>query len=439
MNTSADRPQAAAEWRANWPIVLAGMAGVSFYSVGSYTTGLFMEPLAREFGWSRAQISIGLTITSLMTIPLSPLVGAVIDRWGSRRLAIPGTALAIATIAAFGLANGSIAQWILLWTMFGVASLLIKTTVWTAAVSGAFNAARGLALGLVLGGTALTQTIAPVISQQLIAHLGWRQAYFWLATGWGAPVLLLVVLFLFDKGEPKAKNGAAASAPATPAVAQAGLSFGEALRNPALIRIGLSTLLTMFATVGVLIHQVPILTEAGVSRENAALLAGLGGIAGIVGKLVTGWLSDRMDGGTVGAITLSSTALAFILLLEQFRTPALIVAAMILIGYGSGTKLQICAYLTSRYGGLRNFGKIFGVMTSLIAVGGGIGPVAAGAIYDHFGSYTPLLLASIPACLISGLLIFRLGPYPAWDAGPGRGAAAHPDAPLGAEPATSRP
>ncbi|CAN7313142.1 MFS transporter [Phenylobacterium sp. LjRoot225] len=418
MHTPSNPDEAAAEWRAHWPLVLAAMAGVSFYSVGSYTTGLFMEPLGREFGWSRAQISIGLTITSLMTIPLSPVVGAVIDRWGSRRLAIPGVALAIATIAAFGLANGSIAQWILLWTLFGVASLLIKTTVWTAAVSGAFNAARGLAFGLVLGGTAVTQTIAPVISQQLIDHFGWRQAYFWLAAGWGGPVLLLVILFLVDRAEPKARDQAVSSDLPEPVKPPAGLGFREAFRSIALIRIGLSTLITMFATVGVLIHQVPILTEAGVTREHAALLAGLGGIAGMVGKLVTGWLSDRMDGGTVGAITLSSTAIAFVLLLEPLRSPALIVVAMVIIGYASGTKLQISAYLTSRYGGLRNFGKIFGVMASLIAVGGGIGPVAAGAIYDHFGNYTPLLLAGIPACLISGLLIFRLGPYPSWSGEP---------------------
>src|SRR5438132_367846 len=82
--------------------------------VGSYTTGLFMEPLAKEFGWGRAQISAGLLVTSLMTIPMSPFIGALIDRWGSRRLAIPGMALAIAAVASFALANGNTTQWLLL-------------------------------------------------------------------------------------------------------------------------------------------------------------------------------------------------------------------------------------------------------------------------------------------------------------------------------------
>lgn len=410
MNDTTPPPTAAAEWRAHSLVVLAAMAGFSFYSVGSYTTGLFMEPLAREFHWGRAQISAGLVITSLLTIPFSPLVGAMIDRWGSRRLAIPGTILAIAAIASFSRANGDPRQWLLLWTFYGLASLLIKATVWTAAASNAFRQGRGLALGLVLCGAALTQTAAPVIAEHLIDVFGWRMAYVWLGVGWGGPVLVLISLFLFEPQDRQISSRVRAEPPQN----LGGLSFRQACRNLALIRIGLATLIFMFFTVGVLIHQVPILTEAGVSRSEAAWLASLGGIAGIVGKLVTGWASDRADGGSVGAVTLGSTAIAFALLLAPSRSTACIVMAMVIIGYGSGTMLQITAYLTGRYGGLRSFGKIFGVMASLTAVGGGLGPIAAGAIYDHFGSYAPLLMGGVPGALLSGLLIFRLGAYPDW-------------------------
>ena len=82
MKNATQASAAVAEWQAHWPVILAAMAGFSFYSVGSYTTGLFMEPLASEFGWGRAQISLGLVITSLLTIPFSPAVGALVDRWG---------------------------------------------------------------------------------------------------------------------------------------------------------------------------------------------------------------------------------------------------------------------------------------------------------------------------------------------------------------------
>jgi predicted MFS family arabinose efflux permease len=137
-------------------------------------------------------------------------------------------------------------------------------------------------------------------------------------------------------------------------------------------------------------------------------------------------MTDRWNAGAVGAITLATPAIAFALLLAPFRTPALIVAAMIIISYAVGTTLQICAYLTSRYAGMRSFGKVFGVISSLIAIGVGVGPAVAGAVFDQVGSYAPFLLAGIPGSVICGLLILNLGPYPQWSSEP----AAAP-APLG--------
>ena len=115
------------------------------------------------------------------------------------------------------------------------------------------------------------------------------------------------------------------------------------------------------------------------------------------------------------AIHLASAAFAFALLMGPIRTPTLIVVAMVIIGYASGTKLQICGYLTTRYGGMRNFGKIFGTMASIIALGSGLGPVLGGLVYDMYGSYTPFLLAGIAGSLLSGFLIFGLGRYPVWE------------------------
>ena len=89
---------------------------------------------------------------------------------------------------------------------------------------------------------------------------------------------------------------------------------------------------------------------------------------------------------------------------------------MLIFGYSGGAYLQVCTYLTTRYGGLRHFGKIFGIMAGLMALAAGIGPVVAGVIYDHFGNYTMLLLGGIPLGLTAGWLVGGLGPYPLWDA-----------------------
>ena len=74
--------------------------------------------------------------------------------------------------------------------------------------------------------------------------------------------------------------------------------------------------------------------------------------------------------------------------------------------------MQVTTYLTTRYAGVLHFGKIFGIMSSLMGLAGGIGPLLGATIFDTTGSYTLLLAIAVPAGLIAGLLVWNLGPYP---------------------------
>lgn len=399
-----------AEWRRHWPLVLAALMGFSLYSLIPYSFGLFMEPIGAEFGWGRAEISFAMMIPSIFLILLSPSVGALIDRWGSRTIAIPGVVLTALAIAALGLANGSRMQWLSLWLIFGMVTQGVATTIWTSTVSGAFLASRGLALGITLCGMAVAQIVAPPLAQWLIAAFGWREALQWMALAWGLPSLVLVVLFFRDV-TPRSRRGAIAPH-ADEDNGLPGLSLRQAMRNPAMQKLALSTLITMMIGMAVLIHQVPILTAAGTTRENAAWLASLAGAAGLLGKVNTGWMTDRWNASVVGAISLFAPALGYIVLMQPEISVAAMVASMMVIGYAAGTKMQICAFLTARYAGMRNYGKIFGIMASIIGVGGGLGTLAAGLVYDLSGSYQPLLLAGIVGSVASALLVLKLGPAP---------------------------
>lgn len=401
------------EWNLYWPLVLVSCIGLSYQSVITYSFGLFIDPLTMEFGWSRSEVSAGLSLAALISIPLSPLLGVCIDRWGARPLALPGLILTAVSIMAFAFANGSISQWLALWVVYSIIGVGINSTVWTAAVSSVFNKGRGLALGVTLSGVALAQILAPPLAQWLIDSFDWRTAFVGLALGWGAPTFILCYLFLYDGlSHPQAK--AKEPQDSNRVIKMAGLSIRQAIRSLALLRIALSTLIMMVLTIGVVVHQVPILTEAGVNRQAAAYLASLAGVAGIVGKLTTGYLMDRINADLVCSLTMAAAAVAFFMLLRQSGSLPVIVTAMVILGYSSGCKIQICAYQTSRYGGMLNFGKIFGVMASLISIGAGMGPFLAGLIYDLNNSYEPLLAAGIPLCLVAGALLFRLGPLPAW-------------------------
>lgn len=414
-----DKSESLAEWKSGWTVVLAAGLGFAFFSVMIGSVGLFMEPLTEEFGWSRTLLSSGPSIATATMAILSPFVGILIDRFGTRRLVLPGIALTMFSMAAFALMDGSAWQWAVLWGFYGFVAATIKSTSWTAAVLGIFGRSKGLALGLTLSGTALTQTITPPLANWLITDFGWRAAYFWLAFGWGGLTLLICFLFFFDihdREAGKRRRGEAGEAAEKVTVDLPGLTGREALRDSALWRVGISNFVVMVLTIGLIIHLFPILTEAGVSRENAALLTALSGVAGIVGKLVTGVLLDRFKPNWIGGITLGIASLTFALLMEGIRSPVLIVIALIVNGYTAGTKTQITGYLTAGYGGMKAFGLIYGVMAGLMALASGIGPMVAGVIYDLADGYGPFLLLGAIGCALGGALIISLPRYPDWEA-----------------------
>ena len=385
---------ASTEWKSNWTLVFAASVGFSFFSVMVAATGLFFDPLTKEFGWSRTLLSSGPSIAGILTAVLGPFLGALIDRFGSRKIVLPGIVLTILAICSFGLASGSETQWIVLWIVFGIVAVSIKSTAWTAAVLGVFQSSRGLALGLTLSGTAVAQIVVGPLANTLISSFGWRAAFVWLGIGWGGLTFLLCLFFLFDAHDRTRKANEASGTTSTDprgATDLSGLSAQEALRDSALWRVAISNFVVMVMTMGLTVHLFAILTEAGVSRSSAAWLISLAGVAGIMGKLVTGYLLDRFRPNWVGGITLGAAAMAFLLLMEGITSPTLIVVAMLVNGYAGGTKTQITGLLTANYGGMRNFGKIYGVMAALMAAASGVGPLMGGMIYDYYGNYSPFL------------------------------------------------
>ena len=407
----------AQEWRSGWTLVMASAVGFSFFSVLLAAVGLFMEPLQREFGWDKSLLSAGPAIATGVTALLSPFYGAMIDRFGSRRLALPGVVVTMAGTAMFALADGSRTQWLAMWALFGLILTSIKSTIWTTAVAGVFEKGRGLALGIVVAGTAVAQTVVPPLGNWLIAVTGWRGAFFWLGAGWGGLTLLLCWLFLYDAHDRRARAAASQGdvAAARGSVSLPGLTKAQAWRSPALWMVAGSTFIVMLLTIGLGIHLFPILTESGVPRPTAAWLMSLGGVSGIVGKLTTGFLLDRFRPNWIGGLTMGVTAVTFLVLDRFIGSTAAVVLAVVINGYAAGTKMQICAFLTVGYAGMRNFGSIYGFMSALVALASGLGPFVAGRVYDTMGGYGPFLWAGVIGCTLGGLLLVLLPAYPRWN------------------------
>jgi len=168
---------------------------------------------------------------------------------------------------------------------------------------------------------------------------------------------------------------------------------------------------------GCLMHLVPLLTDHGVSPQNAALAASLLGAALLLGRVGAGYLLDRFFASAVALCFFCGATLGFVLLWGG-ATGELVFAAAFLVGLGMGAEGDIIAYLVSRYFGLRAFGEIYGYAFAAFTLGGVVGPLLMGMGFDATGSYRLVLGVFVVTSLIAAGLMTRLGPYQVWTTAP---------------------
>ncbi len=405
----------AQEWRAHWPLVMAATFGLSFGAMPTATLGLFMQPLNAEFGWSRSEMALGMTIFALITTPLTPFAGALVDRYGARAVGMPAIGLTGLMFAAFAMMSGALWTWFLVWVLYSLASLGIRSPVWNSAVSASFSASRGFAIAIVLSGMAVTQMLAPIITHWLVEDYGWRTAYAGLGIGWGGIGFLLVLLFFHDARSRRRIKQASASGSESETVREipGGLTLGQAVRDPRILRITFAIFVQSLIGAAVAVHLVPLLGTTGLTRGQAAGIAGVLGAGSFCGKLLAGWLVDRFNFKILPPLVFALPGAGYLLLLLLGPgSVAFSSLAIFFVGAGGGAGLQMTIYLTTRYAGLAHFGKIFGTISSLMGLAGGIGPLVGGIVFDTTGSYTILMLVAIPAAFIAGIAVAGLGPFP---------------------------
>jgi MFS family permease len=398
------------EWRAAWPVVVASFFGMTLLGMGFLSNGAYISSLEHEFGWTRAEVSSAFSVYAIPGILLAPPVGVILDKWGARRVALPGALLVGLSWALFSTLNGSLAYWLFLWLLLASASQLIMMMVWSAAVSNNFAASRGLALSIMMMGNGLTTVVAPILSNFLIEHYGWRTAYLVEGLGWGGLVAGVGYFMLNDRRERRPDEIA------RPAVAdQPGYSVPEGIRSPGFIKIALAVFLASLLNMALMIHLIPVLGEDGLSRDTAVWVTGSLGVSMIAGKILNGVVTDHMPAKYLAACWVALPAVACVMLLQPTGSVMQRAVAANLFGAAAGAQMPVFMYVATRYFGLRNFGTLFGMITSGIAIATAIGPFTAGYLHDLAGSYAPLLIAGIPLSLLASLVVLSLGRYPQFD------------------------
>lgn len=405
------------EFRRGWRIVLLAFIGAtSTVSVTMlYGFGAMVLPLSNTFGWARGDLQIAIACMSGGIVVATQLAGWLNLRVGLRRLTLLSLlALPLAYLALTGL-RGSIVWLYVGFFLVPIVGVGVTFVSWTQLVTEWFDARRGMALAVVLGGSGVAAALLPPAISWAIDRWGWWAgfvvmglpgllltlplAWFYLQEGPGA----LKVLVVPSKETSNGKRNLPPS------------NFQRHVRSRKFWTMNVSLTLVVSAVVGMVTNTVPLLRDMGLTATQAGTIFSSFGVALIVGRLAVGWLIDRFwaPGVAAFALALPSVGCAMLAGADAQTSALLLSCAVALVGVGAGAEFDIAAYLIARYFGLRDYGRLFGIQLGLVTAGSVIGPVAFAAMYKATGGYGSLLSYCIGSCLVGPLLLLTLGRQPA--------------------------
>ncbi|WP_162527136.1 MFS transporter [Sphingomonas solaris] len=398
---------AAGEWRAHWPSALSAAVGMSFSTLYVYSAGGLTEPLEQEFGWSRAAIGSGISVLTITGSLLGPIMGAAVDRFGSRRIAVPGVIGFCLAFALLSLATESLWTWWLLWFLLALLGVGVKPAVWTTAVASLFQKSRGLALAVTLSGASLGSIFTPLLTNWLVDHHGWRGAFVGLPLIWGA-IGVPLIFFGFRGASDKERRNLSRGVVTAP-IPGGGLRVRDAILSRRFTSLLIAAMAFSLLAVSLIVSLIPILSSHGIPRGTGAGIAATIGITAVIGRIATGYLLDHFDPRLVSAVTMALPIVTLTLLLAMPGSVPLAFLAVLVMGLSLGAEVDAVAFLTGYYFGVRHYGLLFGTIMSGLSIAAGSAPLIAGTIFDRTGSYDLMLMGAIPLCLLAAGLIASLG------------------------------
>ncbi len=393
------------EFKRGWSVLLAAFIGmgISMPSMIYYSARRWVRPWQDEFGWSRAEIGGQTTAIVLVMMLLLPFAGRLIDRYGLRSV-IAIAFLGYGTfLLGFPLMAGSIWELYVLSAGLAIFGVAATAVAFTRAVNAFFVKYRGLALGICLASTGVMAYLMPRFMTPFVAENGWR-------TGYVAMFLIIIVLFpivyLLIRDAPEDGTQDKPDNNDMLAAAETGLTFTQAVRTATFWKLGGLFFLVSLAVLGLIPAFIPLLQDNGMTLAEVGRLAGIMGVSVMLGRLLVGFLLDRIFAPYLTAVVFSLVALGCFAL--GWGGIGFALPAAIALGFGVGAEVDLLGYYTARYFGLAHYGVIYGLLYSIFVFGAGISPVYIGYVWDVTGNYDiALILATlllIPAIVLSLVL-----------------------------------
>lgn len=378
-----------------WWVALACLISVTIVvGIIGFAYGVFIKPLIKEFGWSRAAVSAGHTVYGLVAGIASPLVGRFIDRFGPRKVMIPG-ALALGLCFIFLSFINTLWQFYIIFVIVGLCYSATGIVPAKTVIVHWFRKKRGRAIGIVNSGIGWAGLLITPLAGYLIVHYGWRSAYLILGL---IPLVILIPVIsfwvrhkpenlgLFPDGEKNGGEQINSLKGKTESGLVSSISITDAMRTMRFWILMFVYFLYSMVFVSITVHVVPHAVDLGCSLQVGAFVLGLATAISIFGKIGFGFLCEKFNTRYLIMASFLGLIISILSLMKAESEWQLYIFAILFgLFYGGGT--SIMPVLVAENFGLASYGEIFGYIMLAFTFGIATGPVITGYIFDITQSY----------------------------------------------------
>lgn len=396
---------------AGWRMVRVAFL-VDFIAVGFffYSFGIFYPAIDADFAGGSVWVAAGISVSNLVSGFFAPFIGRALDRRPIKHMMILG---ALVVAAGFALLSRTTAIWqyyLVLGSFFAAGLGMMGGMASAKLVANWFEVVRGRALGVATMGVSLSGMVMPTIATWLRDEIGWRQSFLVYSLGIVVIVVPVVSLFVVTRPEDVDQRPDGGAAPEPGDVEIDGdiyWSTSDILRSPNFWVIAMPFALVFSALSAILIHLPPYAAQLGLTgyQPGAVLSAGAG--AGVLGKVVFGWLVDRAGPRPAVLTSFGIQFLGLLLLMTAGGFPGLIAGGLV-FGFSMGGVVPLQGAVVGTAFGRLSFGAVSGLMRPVQVPLHAIGIPLAAYIRDVTGSFDLAFAIFLGVYVLSALLICAL-------------------------------
>ena len=388
-----------------WVIVATGGILGCVAIGGMFSLPVFLQPIARDTGWSVTGVSSAMTIGFLAMAFTSMIWGSLSDRFGPLPVVLTGSIMLPASLALASRAQSLLSFQIMFGLMVGGSISAIFAPM-MACVTGWFDTHRSLAVSLVSAGMGMAPLIMSPLAAWLVSNHDWRTSMQVIAVVVAA---IMIPVSLLVRRPPALESGQ--SAPAGDDAPPAEMSVAQALRSPQFIILIGTNFLCCATHSGPIIHTVSYAVTCGIPMMAAVTIYSVEGLAGMGGRIAFGLLGDRFGAKRVlvaGLLAQAFGALGYVFVREL----AAFYAVAALFGFIYAGTMPLYSVLVRENFPLRMLGTVIGGTAMAGSLGMATGPIAGGLIYDTFASYAWLYIGSGAVGFGAFLIALTFRPFP---------------------------